>query len=386
VYKQRGGEEIGVIVVDDGSFQCPAALFEASRCLFPGRVTNIYTGIRLGFFQSTNHAIKRVCVNPESIIVVLDLDHFLLEQPEAEPSAIEKIQSCFFEAGWKQPTKCLVALGGMVCPENFQNYPVQGLLCLRHGICAGSDWKHVRCFKKRLFDAIPDTYFRIDGEWISTGESWAFMVPIVESAGLECICELSAKLVMRFEEGSLRHVLDDEGAKSNDTTAYLKALPPLEIIGNAPVSAPPLLAVCTMPIDRFDRIAHLYTYTRCADGTQARVLVCGDVRDADNVTVRIHSECFSGDVLGSLRCDCGLQKARFIKMMESCERAVLLYICGHEGRGNGWDNKMREYALADEYPSVTTTKSCVPFQAVCPTVATILKRQHSCVTRSEFGV
>jgi len=70
--------------------------------------------------------------------------------------------------------------------------------------------------------------------------------------------------------------------------------------------------------------------------------------------VRIHSECFSGDVLGSMRCDCGPQKNHFLKMMgaKDCECAVLVYICGHEGRGNGWDNKAREYALADLHPEL----------------------------------
>lgn len=75
------------------------------------------------------------------------------------------------------------------------------------------------------------------------------------------------------------------------------------------------------------------------------VLVKGNasIRDAENVSVRVHSECLTGDVFYSKKCDCGEQKNKFMHMMRHEQHAVLLYIKGHEGRGNGLCNKVKAY-------------------------------------------
>lgn len=84
------------------------------------------------------------------------------------------------------------------------------------------------------------------------------------------------------------------------------------------------------------------------DGRTHVAFVKGDPADKPNVLVRVHSECFTGDVLGSIRCDCGLQLQDAIRAISEQGEGALVYIRGHEGRGIGLRHKLEAYALQDD--------------------------------------
>ena len=83
------------------------------------------------------------------------------------------------------------------------------------------------------------------------------------------------------------------------------------------------------------------------DGRMHVALVKGEPSGKQNVLVRVHSECFTGDVLGSIRCDCGLQLEESMKRIAEHGEGVVVYIRGHEGRGIGLRHKLEAYALQD---------------------------------------
>ncbi|WP_433541378.1 bifunctional 3,4-dihydroxy-2-butanone-4-phosphate synthase/GTP cyclohydrolase II [Streptosporangium sandarakinum] len=90
-----------------------------------------------------------------------------------------------------------------------------------------------------------------------------------------------------------------------------------------------------------------YGYSSALDGGEHLALVYGDLEDGENVLVRAHSECLTGDVLGSLRCDCGVQLDNAMSMIAEEGRGVVVYLRGHEGRGIGLLAKLRAYSLQD---------------------------------------
>ena len=91
-----------------------------------------------------------------------------------------------------------------------------------------------------------------------------------------------------------------------------------------------------------------YVYESVLDGEQHVAFVKGAVQGEDNVLVRVHSECLTGDVFGSLRCDCGEQLDAAMQRIAADGMGVLVYLRGHEGRGIGIGHKIRAYSLQDE--------------------------------------
>lgn len=92
---------------------------------------------------------------------------------------------------------------------------------------------------------------------------------------------------------------------------------------------------------------HAVVYESVLDGDQHMAMVCGDVAAAENVLVRVHSECLTGDVFGSLRCDCGPQLHAALAKVAAEGAGVVVYLRGHEGRGIGLGHKIRAYALQE---------------------------------------
>ncbi|MCW2534363.1 MAG: bifunctional 3,4-dihydroxy-2-butanone-4-phosphate synthase/GTP cyclohydrolase [Modestobacter sp.] len=83
------------------------------------------------------------------------------------------------------------------------------------------------------------------------------------------------------------------------------------------------------------------------DGREHLALVKGQVSGKDDVLVRVHSECLTGDVLTSRRCDCGAQLSSAMQQVASAGEGVIVYMRGHEGRGIGLLHKLQAYALQD---------------------------------------
>ncbi len=84
------------------------------------------------------------------------------------------------------------------------------------------------------------------------------------------------------------------------------------------------------------------------DGIQHVAFVRGDIEGADDVLVRVHSECLTGDIFGSMRCDCGPQLDLALQHIAESGQGVLVYLRGHEGRGIGLGHKIRAYDLQEQ--------------------------------------
>ena len=91
-----------------------------------------------------------------------------------------------------------------------------------------------------------------------------------------------------------------------------------------------------------------YVYASLLDGVEHMAFVRGEVAGSTDVLVRVHSECLTGDVFGSLRCDCGVQLDLALERVAAEGEGVVVYLRGHEGRGIGLGHKLRAYRLQDQ--------------------------------------
>ena len=165
--RQRG-PRWGAVVFDDASEPRFAEHFEIACARLGAHCTVVRNRVRRGLLANMVVAIRTICANPDSVIVTLDADDALIGARVLERLAEE------YDRGTD------ATVGSILRTDKATDYPVRfDRPRERRG---GNVWQHLRSFRKRLFDAIPDEALRLDGDYVDLANDWAFMLPIVEQA------------------------------------------------------------------------------------------------------------------------------------------------------------------------------------------------------------
>lgn len=165
----QNDQDFGLIIIDDASDITDTTLLQHYIRPFETRATLIRRSESRGRIPNFITGITDICINSETLVVVLDLDDALID-----PKTASKLREKWM-AGHD------VILGGMfrhdkplkLYSPDFDNARMKW---------GGDVWIHLRSFRKRLFDAIPEDALKIDGEWIAECTDYATMIPIVELA------------------------------------------------------------------------------------------------------------------------------------------------------------------------------------------------------------
>ena len=165
---RQKGPRWGAVIFDDASAPMFAEHFEIACAALGERCTVLRNRRRRGLLANMVTAIRTICADSETVIVTLDADDALIGDRVLERLAAE------YRRGAD------TTVGSMLRTDKAADYPV----CFeRPRACRGGNvWQHLRSFRKRFFDAIPDEALCLDGDYVDLANDWAFMLPIVEMA------------------------------------------------------------------------------------------------------------------------------------------------------------------------------------------------------------
>src|SRR3954464_8594565 len=164
-----------------------------------------------------------------------------------------------------------------------------------------------------------------------------------------------ARLAGRFPAGVLSEIVNDDGTMQRraDLEAFatehgllLLTIADLIRYRRHREKLVRRVSQARIPTQYGDFTAHVFE--SLLDGVEHLAFVRGEVAGAEDSLVRVHSECLTGDVFGSTRCDCGTQLDAAMARIAEEGRGVVVYLRGHEGRGIGLGHKLRAYTLQDE--------------------------------------
>lgn len=162
-------QEFGVIYIDAASGNGSDEYVQyIGKNLFSGKITFFRNITPLTSIENIFIAIRKICKNPQSIIVMLDADDALIGK-----DALSKVKH-------KYENGADMTVGTMIRTDKYKEYPVN-FDSPRHNR-GGNVWQHLRTFRKYLFDWISQEDLKINGEWISEADDWAYMIPMVEMA------------------------------------------------------------------------------------------------------------------------------------------------------------------------------------------------------------
>ncbi len=196
----------GCIVIDDAS--SPSIAHEIAEICAPyeDRLTVVMQKNPRGLLANTVEAIRYRCGNPKSVVITLDADDCLIGNDVLDHLATE------YDLGAD------VTVGSMLRTDKQKTYPVDFSSPRENR--GANVWQHLRSFRKSLFDAIPDTDLRIDGDYVDLATDWAYMLPIVE---LSVNPRYITKLLYLHEPGGIRN--NDRAQKRESIIAKIVALP-----------------------------------------------------------------------------------------------------------------------------------------------------------------